>query len=199
MGWSDWMARLRINAALYTCCISSNTPLRLSSSDSAQHFPPTLFFSFLCLVQPQTSLNNWPWLYFTAKHILFYTLVRSVKDQSHVKVPFDHVIMWVELFKLRYPLTFFPVLHFAVTCHRYGTSLFVDTRLACFVRMYSASRTSGDFGIWPNAPPWFWSTPNSRWCIQPYGTMWFNRLIIQLIPKTIGNRKRDCAWGGSGW
>ena len=21
----------------------------------------------------------------------------------------------------------------------------------------------------------------------------------QLIPKTIGNRKRDCAWGGSGW
>ena len=20
-----------------------------------------------------------------------------------------------------------------------------------------------------------------------------------LIPKTIGNRKRDCAWGGSGW
>ena len=23
--------------------------------------------------------------------------------------------------------------------------------------------------------------------------------IILLIPKTIGNRKRDCAWGGSGW
>ena len=22
---------------------------------------------------------------------------------------------------------------------------------------------------------------------------------IKLIPKTIGNRKRDCAWGGSGW
>ena len=20
-----------------------------------------------------------------------------------------------------------------------------------------------------------------------------------LIPKTIGNRKKDCAWGGSGW
>ena len=23
--------------------------------------------------------------------------------------------------------------------------------------------------------------------------------INKLIPKTIGNRKRDCAWGGSGW
>ena len=22
---------------------------------------------------------------------------------------------------------------------------------------------------------------------------------VKLIPKTIGNRKRDCAWGGSGW
>ena len=25
------------------------------------------------------------------------------------------------------------------------------------------------------------------------------RFIYILIPKTIGNRKRDCAWGGSGW
>ena len=84
--------------------------------------------SFLCLVQPQTSLNNWPWLYFTAEHILrFCTLVRSVKDQSHVKVPFDHVI---ELFKL-YPLT-------AFSC--------------------TSSRS--------NLP-------------YIYGTMWFNRLIIQ--------------------
>ena len=24
-------------------------------------------------------------------------------------------------------------------------------------------------------------------------------LKTKLIPKTIGNRKRDCAWGGSGW
>ena len=23
--------------------------------------------------------------------------------------------------------------------------------------------------------------------------------VCKLIPKTIGNRKRDCAWGGSGW
>ena len=23
--------------------------------------------------------------------------------------------------------------------------------------------------------------------------------LNQIIPKTIGNRKRDCAWGGSGW
>ena len=92
MGWRDWMARLRINAALNTCCVFSNTPLRLSSSGTPFHRQLFLFFSFLCLVQPQTSLNNWPWLYFTAEHILrFCALVRSVKDQSHVKVPFDHV------------------------------------------------------------------------------------------------------------
>ena len=104
LGWRDWMARLRINAALNTCCVSSNTPLRLSSSGTPFHRQLFLFCSFLCLVQPQTSLNNWPWLYFTAEHILrFCTLVRSVKDQSHVKVPFNHVI---ELFKL-YPLTAF--------------------------------------------------------------------------------------------
>ena len=104
LGWSGWMARLRINAALKTCCVSSNTPPQLSSSGTQFHRQLFLFCSFLCLVQPQTSLNNWPWLYFTAEHILrFCTLVRSVKDQSHVKVPFDHVI---ELFKL-YPLTAF--------------------------------------------------------------------------------------------
>ena len=93
MGWRDWMARLRINAALNTCnCVSSNTPLRLSSSGTPFHRQLFLFFSFLCLVQSQTSLNNWPWQYFTAEQILrFCTLVRSVKDQSYVKVPFDHV------------------------------------------------------------------------------------------------------------
>ena len=94
MGWSDWMARLRINATLNTCFVSSNSPLRLSSSGTPFHRQLFLFFSFLCLVQPQTyaSLNNWPWLYFSAVHILrFCTLVRSVKDQFHVKVPFDHV------------------------------------------------------------------------------------------------------------
>ena len=81
MGWSDWMARLRINAALNTCCVSSNSPLRLSSSGTLFHRQLFLFFSFLCLVQPQTSLNNWPWLYFSAVHILrFCTLVWSVKD-----------------------------------------------------------------------------------------------------------------------
>ena len=143
MGWSDWMARLRINVALYTCCVSSNTPLRLSSSRHTVS-PPTLFFSFLCLVHPQTSLNNWPRLYFTAEHILrLCTLVRSVKDQSHVKMPFDHVTQTLQTVTSD---IFFPVLHLAVTCHIYGTILFVNPRLACFVRMHSASRTSR----------WFW-------------------------------------------
>ena len=147
MGWCDWMARLRINAALNTCCVSSDTPLRLSSPGTPFHRQLFLFFSFLCLVQPQTSLNNWPWLYFTAEHILrFCTLVRSVKDQSHVKVPVDHV-----------------------------------TRALQTVPSDSFSCTS------------------SRSDLHTYGTMWFNRLTIQLIPITIGNRKRDCAWGGSGW
>ena len=32
---------------------------------------------------------------------------------------------------------------------------------------------------------WYCSSQRKKW--------------IKLIPKTIGNRKRDCAWGGSGW
>ena len=36
--------------------------------------------------------------------------------------------------------------------------------------------------------------------ILPSPTLFFSsKNWIQLIPKTIGNRKRDCAWGGSGW
>ena len=58
-----------------TCCVSSNTPLRLSSSGTPFHRQLFLFFSFLCLVQPQTSLNNMPWLYFTAEHILRFCTV----------------------------------------------------------------------------------------------------------------------------
>ena len=100
-GATEWHVS---GSILNTCCVSSNTPLRLSSSGTPFHRQLFLFCSFLCLVQTPTSLNNWPWLYFTAEHILrFCTLVRSVKDQSHVKVPFDHVI---KLFKL-YPLTAF--------------------------------------------------------------------------------------------
>ena len=121
---SDWMARLRINAALNTCCVSSNTPLRLSSSGTPFHRQLFLFLSFLCLVQPQTSLNNWPWLYFTAEHIVrFCTLFRSVKDQSFILMSKCLLIMWSSssnctLWQL------FPVLHLAVTCHTYGTMWF---------------------------------------------------------------------------
>ena len=114
IGWSDWMACLRINAALNTCCVSSNTPLRLSSSGTPFHRQLFLFFSFLCLVQPQTSLNNWPWLYFTAEHILrFCTLVRLSKTNLMSKCL---LIMWLELIKL-YPLTFKTQLRWACTLH----------------------------------------------------------------------------------
>ena len=37
------------------------------------------------------------------------------------------------------------------------------------------------------------STPLKKW------SWWRNYFANLLIPKTIGNRKRDCAWGGSGW
>ena len=157
MGWSDWMARLKINAALNTCCVSSYTPLRLSSSGTPFHRQLFLFFFFLCLVQPQTSLNNWPWLYFTAEHIQvlscwvvetssltksvlvlrernwyyaehilrFCTLVRSVKDQSHVKVPFHHVTQALQTVPSdSFFWQLFPVLHLVVTCHTYGTMWF---------------------------------------------------------------------------
>ena len=36
--------------------------------------------------------------------------------------------------------------------------------------------------------------------ILPSPVLFFpSKKWIKLIPKTIGNRKRDCAWGGSGW
>ena len=36
--------------------------------------------------------------------------------------------------------------------------------------------------------------------ILPSPTLFFpSKNWIKLIPKTIGNRKRDCAWGGSWW
>ena len=96
MGWSDWMARLRINAALYACCVSSNTPLWLSSSKHTIS-SPTLFFSSFCLVQPQTSLNNWPRLYFTAEYCDSVHLLGLWKTNLTSKCL---LIMWLELFKL---------------------------------------------------------------------------------------------------
>ena len=39
-------------------------------------------------------------------------------------------------------------------------------------------------------------TPIASFCSQHGPT---HERYTKLIPKTIGNRKRDCAWGGSGW
>ena len=42
--------------------------------------------------------------------------------------------------------------------------------------------------------------PKTNDQILPSPIMFFpTKKWIKLIPKTIGNRKRDCAWGGSGW
>ena len=40
------------------------------------------------------------------------------------------------------------------------------------------------------------TTHSWKWCNFSYFSTAFKE---KLIPKTIGNRKRDCAWGGSGW
>ena len=42
---------------------------------------------------------------------------------------------------------------------------------------------------------------NPRQMIKSCPVLFFfpSKKWIKLIPKTIGNRKRDCAWGGSGW
>ena len=121
-GETEWHVSGSLNAALNTCCVSSNTPLRLSSSGTPFHRQLFLFFSFLCLVQPQTSLNNWPWLYFTAEHILrFCTLVRAGERPISCQSAFwscDSSSSNCTLWQL------FPVLHLAVTCHTYGTMWF---------------------------------------------------------------------------
>ena len=39
--------------------------------------------------------------------------------------------------------------------------------------------------------------PSFKFC--PVLLFFPSKKWIKLIPKTIGNRKRDCAWGGSGW
>ena len=42
--------------------------------------------------------------------------------------------------------------------------------------------------------------PKTNDQILPSPLLFFpSKKWIKLIPKTIGNRKRDCAWGGSGW
>ena len=42
--------------------------------------------------------------------------------------------------------------------------------------------------------------PKTNDQIMPSPILFFpSKKWIKLIPKTIGNRKRDCAWGGSGW
>ena len=42
--------------------------------------------------------------------------------------------------------------------------------------------------------------PKTNDQILPSPILFFpSKKWIKLIPKTIGNRKRDCAWGGSGW
>ena len=57
------------------------------------------------------------------------------------------------------------------------------------------------------SPSFKWHEPHDEWSKTP--DKWSNPAQsyfvlsienwIKLIPKTIGNRKRDCAWGGSGW
>ena len=46
-----------------------------------------------------------------------------------------------------------------------------------------------------------WSKTQDNWSnpAQSYFQFFPSKNWIKLIPKTIGNRKRDCAWGGSGW
>ena len=46
-----------------------------------------------------------------------------------------------------------------------------------------------------------WSKTQLRQMIKSCPVLFFfpSKKWIKLIPKTIGNRKRDCAWGGSGW
>ena len=42
--------------------------------------------------------------------------------------------------------------------------------------------------------------PKTNYQILPSPILFFpSKSWIKLIPKTSGNRKRDCAWGGSGW
>ena len=41
--------------------------------------------------------------------------------------------------------------------------------------------------------------PKTNDQILPSPIFFPSKKWIKLIPKTIGNRKRDCAWGGSGW
>ena len=61
-------------------------------------------------------------------------------------------------------------------------ALFVPTLLNGASRATSDRRPETNDQILPS-PRFFF--PSKKW--------------IKLIPKTIGNRKRDCAWGGSGW
>ena len=55
------------------------------------------------------------------------------------------------------------------------------------------------------SPSFKWHEPRDEWSktqdqILPSPILFFpSKKWIKLIPKTIGNRKRDCAWGGSGW
>ena len=57
-------------------------------------------------------------------------------------------------------------------------------------------------------PSFKWHEPRDEWLktqdkidqILPSPILFFpSKNWIKLIPKTIGNRKRDCAWGGSEW
>ena len=57
------------------------------------------------------------------------------------------------------------------------------------------------------SPSFKWHEPRDEWSktqdkmIKSCPVLFFfpSKKWIKLIPKTIGNRKRDCAWGGSGW
>ena len=119
LGWSDWMARLTINAALNTCCVSSNTPLRLSSSGTPFHRQLFLFCSFLSassnlrhpsIIDPGcTSLLN---TYCDSVHLL--GLWKTNLISKCLWSSSSNCTLW----------QLFPVLHLAVTCHTYGTMWF---------------------------------------------------------------------------
>ena len=97
---------------------------------------------------------------------------------------------------------------FRFSLHTSRLSLHGEVTMVALKLAITLSIAKKIFALGLCSPSFKWHEPRDEWSktqdnwsnpAQSYFVLPIEKLNQINIPKTIGNRKRDCAWGGSGW